>query len=88
VLRRCLQENIRTVEQMRQKKAEHEQAKMAKITPLRGGDAGAVNQRRRAHSDVQKPITKGEAGRLNKPDNYNERMRQVHGQGWLPDDVI
>ncbi|ELK39068.1 DnaD domain protein [Brevibacillus agri] len=88
VLRRCLQENVKTLEEMRQKKADHEQAKLAKVTPIRGGDAGAVNQRRRAHTDVPKPITKGEAGRLNKPDNYNERMLQVHGQGWLPDDVI
>ncbi|QHZ55792.1 DnaD domain protein [Brevibacillus sp. NSP2.1] len=88
VLRRCLQENVKTVDQMRQKKAEFEKAKMAKVTPIRGGDAGAGNQRRRAQTDVPKPITKGEAGRLNKPDNYNERMLQVHGQGWLPDDVI
>lgn len=88
VLRRCLQENVKTVEQMRQKKIEFEQSKMAKVTPIRGGEAGAANQRRRSQADVPKPITKGEAGRLNKPDNYNERMRQVHGQGWLPDDVI
>ena len=37
VLRRCLQQNVRTLEQFRQAKAEFEKTKAAKVTPIHSG---------------------------------------------------
>lgn len=71
--------NLRTMQQVRAYSLEFEE---------RGKHEKSNHQPGRVDPVVPKPITKGEAGFINKPANYNDQMLQMQGQGWLPDDII